>query len=941
MASNREERLQMRQRGAGTRRIKEVNFGFSFGLAPAPVEPFQTASQPDVDTTIEPPAPPQVPSAAKDIQPHLLSPERQLPSSQDHGPLPQTPGAARNPLPEPPSTFDIPEDNGLDLGRSGKRRKIETPTQSPRISVDPEVTLHEDRDSPILENGIQSSAPVPSDPIEHRDEYSTMQSTTDIAQTERTSQEARDEHPARVSNSLTAKAPAMDDDSPDQTDANQRSPKPQQEPSGPYESPAVEDTTKGKRKRRGSSADQRRSRSVEEPETANENTQPPTPQELSLASHDKYTGPESPKFQPEKRPRGRPRTSAQLSPATDKGSAQNEVPSTESVPGESIPTHEQPTKGVWGRKASEPAEVPIANESSNSQPLEQINAPEGDVTGKYEGSHQLRQWAKKPNGKQKQVGRSTKKASKLLENAGAPGPAGEKRKWRKRSDHQAEPELEPEAETEVLKELKPASEKRNRRSKSEREPEAEPETEPQREPEATQESKPVAEKRKGRKRLDQEQIPEPEPEAETEIEPLREPEAPNVSKTAVEKRKGRKRLDREQIPEPEPEAEAEIEPLREPEAPNVAKAAVEKRKLKKRSDQAELEPEAEPEPEPERGAETPKEPKPASEKKKRRRELDQEPEPEPDRQPEPEASKEPKPAAPPKRGRGRPSLSSQAPEATQSDEDPAAQNEHGEGASRTTRRKPRQPRGETVPVTVHRLVNVASLGGHIQPSEVSTEEEEPVDEFSMGQKAQVPSRGGVNVADVLSQICRETLEKTLTTLKNGISNEGNAARRSEWTTKKKAVEEFGTELEGRLFELSEMLDSNFGLGVKLKKAKREMMDMRSRLYQLRKEREGIALQIDAVRKKHSEEEHTRLARSNINNSLHSLNLALERSQNRPEGDLDDESSSGSSLTVGLEFMLRSVADNVSTRAPGAQGGLLSQIKAFNAQLEAAARTLES
>jgi hypothetical protein len=40
-------------------------------------------------------------------------------------------------------------------------------------------------------------------------------------------------------------------------------------------------------------------------------------------------------------------------------------------------------------------------------------------------------------------------------------------------------------------------------------------------------------------------------------------------------------------------------------------------------------------------------------------------------------------------------------------------------------------------------------------------------------------------------------------------------------------------------------------------------------------------------------------------------------------------------------MLRSVADNVSSRAPGAHGGLLNQIKAFNAQLEAAARILES
>lgn len=38
-------------------------------------------------------------------------------------------------------------------------------------------------------------------------------------------------------------------------------------------------------------------------------------------------------------------------------------------------------------------------------------------------------------------------------------------------------------------------------------------------------------------------------------------------------------------------------------------------------------------------------------------------------------------------------------------------------------------------------------------------------------------------------------------------------------------------------------------------------------------------------------------------------------------------------------MLRTVAD-VSSRAPGAQGGLLNQIRAFNAQLEATVGRLE-
>lgn len=73
------------------------------------------------------------------------------------------------------------------------------------------------------------------------------------------------------------------------------------------------------------------------------------------------------------------------------------------------------------------------------------------------------------------------------------------------------------------------------------------------------------------------------------------------------------------------------------------------------------------------------------------------------------------------------------------------------------------------------------------------------------------------------------------------------------------------------------------------------------------------------------------ARASINNSLHSLELALDRSQRAP---------STEPSSADLEFMLRAVADDVSSRAPGAQGGLLQQIRSFNAQLGSTARRLE-
>ncbi|GAD94966.1 predicted protein [Paecilomyces variotii No. 5] len=247
-----------------------------------------------------------------------------------------------------------------------------------------------------------------------------------------------------------------------------------------------------------------------------------------------------------------------------------------------------------------------------------------------------------------------------------------------------------------------------------------------------------------------------------------------------------------------------------------------------------------------------------------------------------------------------------------------------------TSAREKKTRGETVPVTVHRLVNVEVLNA-------APDSEESADDAESTAK-QLSGRSGVNPADVLSQICRETLDKTLTTLKDGIANESNQARRAEWTRKRKAVEAFGTELEGRLFEMSEMLDSNFSLSAQLKKAKRKMADMRSRLLHIRRQREDVALRMDEVRRKHAEDENAKMARNAINNSLHSLELAIDRNKSRNERSSDDEHPSP--RTAGLEFMLRAVAENVSSAAPGSQGGLLNQIKSFNAQLERTAKRLE-
>lgn len=67
------------------------------------------------------------------------------------------------------------------------------------------------------------------------------------------------------------------------------------------------------------------------------------------------------------------------------------------------------------------------------------------------------------------------------------------------------------------------------------------------------------------------------------------------------------------------------------------------------------------------------------------------------------------------------------------------------------------------------------------------------------------------------------------------------------------------------------------------------------------------------------------SRSNINNTLHSLELAVDSSRQQQQQQHEGDS------TTGLEYLVRSVAEEVSSRGGG--GGLLDQIKAFNAELE--------
>lgn len=340
--------------------------------------------------------------------------------------------------------------------------------------------------------------------------------------------------------------------------------------------------------------------------------------------------------------------------------------------------------------------------------------------------------------------------------------------------------------------------------------------------------------------------PEPEPVTANQAEPEIESAAPKSRGRPGRKAKRAAETDSE--PEPEPAAADQPEPEAESAVP---KSRGRPGKKTKHAVEPDPEPERPDQPEPEVESAVSK-PQRGKSGKKANRAV--QPEPVTEDQLEPEAE-----SAAPKSQRGRPGK--KAKRAVEPEPEPETEYQpEPEPTQEQPRRKTREPRGETVPITVYRLANINSLGGTTSTANGSGDEEESADELTTHQKAKMPNRGGVNPADVLSQICRETLEKTLNTLKDGISNEANATRRAEWSRKRKAVEVFGSELESRLMDLSGILDSNFVLGVQLKKTKREMMDLRNHLYRVRRERENIALQMDAVRSRHIEEEKAKSVR---------------------------------------------------------------------------------
>ena len=96
---------------------------------------------------------------------------------------------------------------------------------------------------------------------------------------------------------------------------------------------------------------------------------------------------------------------------------------------------------------------------------------------------------------------------------------------------------------------------------------------------------------------------------------------------------------------------------------------------------------------------------------------------------------------------------------------------------------------DTVPVTVHRISHIHRLNF------IDGEDDD------LAGPPTLPKKSTVNAIDVLSQLCREMIGKTVEDMRKGAENERREERKAEWKRKRKAVQMFGDELDGRLFQM--------------------------------------------------------------------------------------------------------------------------------------------
>ncbi|KAK2676627.1 hypothetical protein RAB80_008813 [Fusarium oxysporum f. sp. vasinfectum] len=317
-------------------------------------------------------------------------------------------------------------------------------------------------------------------------------------------------------------------------------------------------------------------------------------------------------------------------------------------------------------------------------------------------------------------------------------------------------------------------------------------------------------------------------------------------------------------------------------------------------------------------------------RKRPRRSLpSQSPVAEPQEQAEEEETEEP--AA--KRRRGRPSRSP----ATQ--KQPATKPKPPKTKSRTTQEMPlpkqvrrtkqaakerRVSDGSAIEVTVQRFVNVKKF--------IKGDDEEE-DQLAVD----LPfTTTGVTAVDVFAQACLEVIDGTVAKFIETLQNTEEKDKKKECRIKIRALQAYKEELTSRLLQLSIHLMDWQSLRKRVRLVQREKLSLREEILRLKAEREQVALKMDAVRIKHEEDTKESKYRLDTSAIMHDIDMAVERGRDAPELSRAQEKKAD---LANLELLVARITDEASSSSSA--GGMLQQVKNFNAFLERAAIALET
>ncbi|KAK8122354.1 hypothetical protein PG984_011024 [Apiospora sp. TS-2023a] len=235
----------------------------------------------------------------------------------------------------------------------------------------------------------------------------------------------------------------------------------------------------------------------------------------------------------------------------------------------------------------------------------------------------------------------------------------------------------------------------------------------------------------------------------------------------------------------------------------------------------------------------------------------------------------------------------------------------------------RRSDGEPIPIGVQRYTKPQRINEDGSEANILTSE--------------IPftNRGGVNVVDVLSQICEEVIEANLATLHEAAVNAENAPMKKEYKTKLRALEAFQEELRTRLLEHTIALDTMHALKKRVRSIQKEKITLRNEILRIRAEREQVALKMDAVRLRHEVDNKDSLQQLGLSASMHDIEMAIDHGRSAAELTPGEQKMAE---LANLELLVSQVASQACAGGDGS--GNLKQIHDFNTFLERAVAALE-